>query len=146
MSNEDNKAIARRAFAVADQFARGEDIKAEVEELLAPSARHHPSGAPVLDNAAFLQSLQPIAKGFPGCHHTIEDQIAEGDKVATRVTWHGTHTGTFRGIPSTGKQVTMSGIDIVRIVGDQIVEHWSAFDALGLIQQLGAVPAPGQTS
>src|SRR6266568_1212612 len=102
MSTEDNKAIARRFFATNEKQARGEDISADAKELLAPNARHHQPGAPELDNAAFLQFVQAFSSGFPGYRFDIEDQIAEGDKVSTRITFPGTHTGNFQGIPPTG--------------------------------------------
>jgi predicted ester cyclase len=134
---EDNKAIARRIIAVSDKLAMGGDISAEIAELWAPNARHHAAGGPDMDTAGYLQFLRALASGFPHYHHDIEDQIAEGDKVATRLILHGTHTGNFRGIPPTGKQVAIAGINIVRIVGGQVVEAWANADNLGLMQQQG---------
>jgi predicted ester cyclase len=69
--------------------------------------------------------------------------IAEGDKVASRVTLSATHQGEFQGIPPTGKQVTQTGIDLLRIAGGKVVERWGEFDNLGLLQQLGVLPPPG---
>ena len=69
--------------------------------------------------------------------------IAEGDKVASRITAHGTHKGEFMGIPPTGKHTMQTGIDIVRIAGGKVVERWGEFDQLGLMQQLGVIPPPG---
>jgi predicted ester cyclase len=80
---------------------------------------------------------------FPDLHFTIEDQIAEGDKVVNRVTARGTHLGDFRGIPPTGKQVTVAGITIDRIAGGKLVESWTSWDFLGILQQLGVVPKLG---
>jgi predicted ester cyclase len=80
---------------------------------------------------------------FPNIHVTIEDQIAEGDKVVTRWTGHGTHQGELMGIPPTNKAVTVTGIAIDRIVAGKIVEHWENFDQLGMLVQLGVVPPPG---
>jgi predicted ester cyclase len=71
--------------------------------------------------------------------------MAEGDKVATRKTFHGTHQGEFMGILPTGQQVSMGLIDIVRIADGRVVEHWSMGDNLGMMQQLGIVPRPGGT-
>jgi predicted ester cyclase len=76
----------------------------------------------------------------------VEDLVAEGDKVAARVTVRGTHRGAFLGLAPTGKAVTQTGIDIVRVAGGKAVERWGSFDELGLLQQLGALPAPGQAS
>jgi predicted ester cyclase len=81
---------------------------------------------------------------FPDLHLTIEDLIAEGDKVVDRQTARGTHQGTFMGIPPTGKQITVTAMNISRIVGGKIVEHWVELDTLGMLQQLGVVPMPGQ--
>ena len=69
--------------------------------------------------------------------------IAEGDKVVARVTIRGTHQGMFMSIPPTGKHVTSTGIEIYRIAGGRVVEHWNSYDDLGLLQQLGAVPSIG---
>jgi predicted ester cyclase len=71
--------------------------------------------------------------------------MAEGDKVATRKTLQGTHQGEFMGIPPTGQQVSMGLIDIVRIADGRVVEHWSMGDNLGMMQQLGVIPAPRQS-
>ena len=79
----------------------------------------------------------------PDFHSTIEDVIAEGDKVVTRQTFRGTHTGDLMGIPPTGKQVTMSGIVISHFANGKCVELWANNDDLGLLQQLGVVPPPG---
>jgi predicted ester cyclase len=75
---------------------------------------------------------------------TFEDQIAEGDKVASRWTMRGTHTGELLGIAPTGKQATMTGIVISRLAGSTIAEEWENFDQLGLLQQLGVIPSPAE--
>ena len=82
---------------------------------------------------------------FPDVHFTIEDQVAEADKVVTRWTWRGTHQGPFQGIPPTGKHVMVTGVGINRFANGKVVENWTNMDILGLLQQLGVVPAPGQT-
>jgi steroid delta-isomerase-like uncharacterized protein len=85
---------------------------------------------------------------FPDLKLMVEDQIAEGDKVVTRWSATGTHQGELLGIPPTGKQTTATGITIDRIQGGKIVETWTHWDNLGLLQQLGVVPqmgAPTQT-
>ncbi|MBI4581940.1 MAG: ester cyclase [Planctomycetes bacterium] len=93
-------------------------------------------------------STSPRAKSWCGISAPAdrfrEDQIAEGDKVATRYTGTWTHRGEFMGIPPTGKDVTVTRIEILRIADGKFVEHWESFDQLGLLQQLGAIPAPGQ--
>jgi len=80
---------------------------------------------------------------FPDFQVTVEDVVAEGDKVARRVTLSGTHKGEYMGIPPTGKQMTMGVITIERIEGGKIAEQWGEADMLGLMQQLGVMPPPG---
>jgi predicted ester cyclase len=79
---------------------------------------------------------------FPDLHGTIEDLIAEGDKVVDRMTCEGTHQGMFMGSPPTGKRVKWSFIDINRIVDGKVVEHWAEVDTMSIMQQLGLVPPP----
>jgi len=83
---------------------------------------------------------------FPDLHFTVEDMIAEGDKVVARLTARGTQAGAFMGIPPTGKQASITAIDINHMAGGKSVEHWLEMDTLGLLQQLGVIPAPGQTN
>ena len=78
---------------------------------------------------------------FPDLTFSAEDMIAEGDKVAVRFTMRGTHKGEFMGVPATGKQFEVSGIDIVRFAGGKAVEHWGVTDTMAMMQQLGAVPS-----
>ena len=86
-----------------------------------------------------------LHSGFPGFQSTIEELLSEEDKVALRFTFHGTHQGEFMGIPPTGKEVTMPGIDLLRIADGKIVEMWNQEDVLGMMQQLGAIPASGHS-
>ena len=82
---------------------------------------------------------------FPDFQATIDDIVAEGDKVVVRQTWTGTHTGgEFMGVPPTGKSMSIGVIDIIRIAGDKFVEHWGQMDTMAMMQQLGAIPAPDQ--
>ena len=83
---------------------------------------------------------------FPNSYFSVEDMIAEGDKVVTRKPFHGTHEGEFMGMPPTGRRVSMELIDIVRISEGRVVEHWSMGDNLGMMQQLGVIPRPGERS
>jgi steroid delta-isomerase-like uncharacterized protein len=84
---------------------------------------------------------QAILSGFPDHHLTIQDQIAEGDKVVTRVTFHGTHQGPFNGIAPTGKQVEWSGIAMDRIANGKVVEMWHVQNTTALLQQIAATPS-----
>jgi predicted ester cyclase len=140
MSIEDNKALVRRWFEDVD---KGNPAIIE-ENLPADYADHDPppfQTAPGLDGAraAFEYAL----RAFGEFQHVIDDQIAEGDLVVTRVTGSGKHTGEFMGVPPTGKDVVMTGISVHRIADGKIVEHWAAVDALGLLIQMGAIPMPG---
>ena len=129
LSLEENKAIVRRL--IEEMWNQG---KLEVIDEVFP-----PSG---IEGAK--QIVTTFRTAFPDLHFTIEDQIAEGDKVTTRYTLTGTHTGEFMGIPPTGKQVTVTGMSISRIVDSKLVEEWDNVDTLGMMQQLGVIPPIGQ--
>ena|SRR5437899_2971856 len=139
MSTEENKALNRRL--VEEGFSKGNF--AVLDELIADDCLDHsaPPGTPS-GRGGVIQFFTMFRSAFPDLHYTIEDQIAEGDKVVTRNIWRGTHQGAFLGLPPTGKQVTVTGIDITRWAGGKAVEHWANQDLLGLMQQLGAFPAP----
>ena len=134
---EDNKALVRRWFAELDK--NNEHI---VDELIAVDYIDHnpplPDMAPGREGVKQANAL--LRAAFPDARHTIEDQIAEGDKVVTRVTAGATFQGEILGIQPNGKLITMTGISIHRIAGGQFVEHWAVADNLSLYQQLGAIP------
>jgi steroid delta-isomerase-like uncharacterized protein len=88
--------------------------------------------------------LSQFRTAFPDLVTTVEDMVAEGDRVAVRHTHRATHTGAFQGIPPTGKRIEVTGIEVLRMREGQIAEFWHMDDFLGLMQQLGVVPAPGQ--
>ena len=94
-----------------------------------------------------LQGLKDVLRGmrtaFPDMHWTIQEQIAEGDKVVSRFEWTGTHRGTFLGVPATNRPVTVWGLVIDRLEGGRIKDTRIIMDTLGLMMQLGAVPPPG---
>ena len=136
MSTEENKALLRRLFEeVWNQGNLG-----TVDELLATDYVLNDPGQMVRGPEGFKAYVSAFRAAFPDMKATIEDQIAGDDRVAMRFTVQATHTGEFQGIPPTGKQVIMSGIDIQRIVDGKIVENWVNLDALGLLQQLGVFP------
>jgi steroid delta-isomerase-like uncharacterized protein len=91
----------------------------------------------VAPNRLFLD----LADAFPDLHITVEDLIAEGDRVVGRVTFRGTHSKDFQGMPATGKQIEMQVIDILRVEDGKIMERWGVADNLAMMQQLGAMPA-----
>ena len=83
-----------------------------------------------------------FSAAFSDTRTTIEDQVAEGDKVVTRITWRGVHSGNFQGLPPTGKEIVMAGTVVQRIKDGKIVEHWPVFDEMNMMQQLGLIPPP----
>ena len=140
MSTEDNKAISRRVFE--EVWNKG-NVADFIEHSDENTVFYPPAGPSLQGTEAFKQWVLLYRNAFPDLHFTIEDQIAEGDKVVTRWTARGTHKCKLMGISPTGKQVTVTGINFSHIVGGLYVEFWTNFDALGMMQQLGVIPAPG---
>src|SRR5437588_2641681 len=140
-STEANKASVRRFY---DEVFNKKN-RAAIDEFIAPNQVDHaaPPGTPG-GLAGARQTVAMYLTAFPDLHFTVEDIIAEGDRVVARLTVRGTQKGAFMGIPPTGKQVTSTAIDINRIADGKSVEHWLNMDMLGLLQQLGVIPAPGQ--
>jgi steroid delta-isomerase-like uncharacterized protein len=138
MSAEENKALIRRYMEAVDAG----DVNC-LDEFLAPDFVSHnpflPGVAPTRDGAK--EAFRLFLRATPG-YHTIDDLIAEGDKVAARITGYGSHEAELLGIPPTHQAITMSGIVIWRLAGGKIVEHWAQLDLFGLLQQLGVVPTP----
>jgi steroid delta-isomerase-like uncharacterized protein len=141
MSTEDNKAHVRRGFEAVNQ-----KNLAVFDELLDPDVVFHNASTTMQGLEAYKQFLSMYITAFPDLQFTVEDMIAEGDRVVARCTTRGTHQGSLMGIPPTGKQVKSTLIFIDRIVNGKGVEQWSNGDDLGLLQQLGVIPAPGQAS
>ena len=155
MSTEENKAIVRNLFE--EMFNKGN--VSVVDQLVAPNIVDHfdfPTNVPLpaefqLSLEGLKQFVSQFRTTFPDLHYTVELQIAEGDLVVTRATARGTHKGEYRGlefkgIPPTGKQVTWTQTSIDRIVNGKIVESWLNEDAVSRLQQIGALPTPGQAS
>ena len=133
----DNKTLNHRWI----QAFNDRDWKTE-QEIRTPGFRAILSGASEpLDHQAWSGFMSAFTAAFPDSRITIEDSITEGDTVATRWTLSGTHQGDFQGIPPTGRTVRFNGIEYNRIVNGRFAEHWSMFDNLSLLQQLGAFPA-----
>lgn len=103
----------------------------------------YPPGLPAGVQGARL-FYQGLWSAFPNPHLVFEDVVAEGERVAVRYLLRATHRGDFMGVPPTDKEVTITGITILRFAGGKCVERWNQADMLGLLQQLGAVPTPGQ--
>jgi steroid delta-isomerase-like uncharacterized protein len=138
MSSDQNKAIVRRAFE--EPWKGSLDV---VDELTASNyIGHDPaSPEPLRGPEGVKEFISTYRAAFPDARITVEQQLAEGDLVATRWSGRGTHEGELMGISPTGKQVTVSGLTISRLEGGKIVEEFQNWDTLGMMQQLGAVPA-----
>jgi steroid delta-isomerase-like uncharacterized protein len=139
MSLDDNKAVVRRQY---EEGLNRRNLGIMSECLTADYVHHMPMSPEPLGLGPFEEMLNGFLAAFPDMQVTLEDLVAEGDRVAARTSFRGTHRGEFMGIPATGKQVAFTGNDIYRIVDGRIAEEWAQFDALGLMQQLGAVPLP----
>ena len=139
MPAEDPRAVIRRWV----EAWNAQDLDA-AEELLAPEFVRHDANLPdVLGPQAERQLIAGNLAAFPNLHFEIEQLIAEGDLVAARYRVQGTHQGDFLGIPGTGRPVTIQAVESYRLAGGKLAEQWVVMDALGLLQQLGAVPGPG---
>ena len=134
---ERNKAVIRRFveevqnkkdFAVYDELTDPEFVNLSA-----------PPGVPA-DTEGGRMWLSTFADAYPDAEFTIDDMIAEGDRVVTKKSFSGTHTSDFGGIPATGKRVTLQYVDIMRVRKGKIVEHWLSMDQLSWLQQLGVVP------
>ncbi|HZY40641.1 MAG TPA: ester cyclase [Anaerolineae bacterium] len=141
MSTQNNIALVRRW--TEEVINKGN--LALIDELFDADYVNHatPPGWPA-GPAGEKLFTQMFLTAFPDGKFTFEDYIAEGDKVVGRYTYSGTHTGEFQGIPPTGKKFSVGGINIIRVANGRIAENWVGLDQLGLLQQLGVIPLPGQ--
>ena len=142
--SEENKALARR---VSGELYSSRGTLDAADDIYAPDVVFHDPNSPeeLHGPEGVKHFASAFRSAFPDRQSTVEDQIAEGDKVVTRYTFSGTHQGELMGIPPTGNRVQMAGMYMSRISGGKIVEEWNIYDLLGLMQQLGATPAPGQS-
>jgi steroid delta-isomerase-like uncharacterized protein len=140
--SEHNKAIVRRLFA--ELWNTGNLSMAD--QIFAPTYEHHDPSTPDFGRGPDSEKKRAslYRNAFPDMHLTIEDVIAEGETVMTRWSCQGTHKGDLNGIAPTGKRFTITGVTIARVSAGKIVEGFVNWDALGLMQQLGVVPAPAQ--
>jgi steroid delta-isomerase-like uncharacterized protein len=136
MSQKDEATLKK----LVDGLSKGDP--AIVDESYSPNLRYHGNGALAgADFKAWKDFFTAIMKAFPDVKATIDDLFSVGDKVAYRLTVTGTQKGEFGGIPATGKKVKIRSIGIARFSGGKIIEEWENFDELGMMQQLGAIPA-----
>jgi steroid delta-isomerase-like uncharacterized protein len=143
MLSETNKTVSRRFFE--EVFGKGK-LNLLDEIIANDHVNSGPGSLPGLPNGpeGTKQLVTVYRNAFPDVHFTIEEQIAEGDKVVTRWSAHGTHQGELAGIPATGKTSTVTGIAVDRLVNGKIAESWGIFDQFGMMQQLGVIPMPEQ--
>ncbi len=141
--SEENKALARRE--VEEIFTQGKlDVAEEIyasdfvdHDLVLPREMHGPE--------EMKEYVGMYRSAFPDLKVTLEDQVAEGDKVVNRWTAQGTHLGEYMGISPTGKEVRFAGMHISRIDQEgKIAENWEVYDLMSLMRQIGAVPTPEQ--
>ena len=137
MAAETNKLVMNRFL----EFINTASEKL-AQELISPSAVFHVPGRtePMRGPAGYLAIIGMMRGGFPDIQWTLEEMVAESDKIAARFTMRGTHRGTFFGVPPTGKTISVQAMNIYRLSGGQFVEEHGQPDMLGLLQQIGAVP------
>jgi steroid delta-isomerase-like uncharacterized protein len=135
--SEQNKASARAEF---EAWSNGDLEK--LDDLVAPDVVHHdpydPHAAEGLEG--LKKSVALNRNAFPDLRITVEDQVAEGDKVVTRWTATMTHEGELGGVPPSGKRVTLAGVTVERFEDGKVVESWRSMDMLGLLRDIGAIP------
>jgi steroid delta-isomerase-like uncharacterized protein len=137
MSAQANVTIARRFFAEQDQ-RKGSPS----DDLCAPGYMAYVPGFPPMDFAAHAELGKTIYAAFPDAIQTIEDAFGDDEKAVLRFTITGTHQGELMGMPATGKPIAISAIATFRIIGGKVAELHEIFDQMGMMQQLGAMPAP----
>jgi len=135
MTLDANKALVRRAIG----YNHG--AVDEGTEIFATDFVAYMPGQPPLDRPTFERFVSGVTNGMPGYTYEIHDQIAQGDVVANRVTWRGVHSGNLAGVPATGRSIELRGINMFRVKHGRVVEQWAQLDMLGLLQQIGAIPA-----
>ena len=138
---ETNKTVSRRFF---DEVWNKGNLTVLDEIIAKDHVNSGPGSIPGLPTGpeGTKQLVTVYRNAFPDVHFTIDEQIAEGDKVVTRWSAQGTHQGELAGLPATGKSSTVTGIAVDRIANGKITESWGIFDEFGMMQQLGAIPMP----
>jgi steroid delta-isomerase-like uncharacterized protein len=136
--SEINKAILEKFNQIMSQFWQSGDAKL-FDEVIAEDCAIHQPGFPA-NREGFKQVLPAFRAAFPDFKVLEFETVAEGDKIADRVTWTATHKGELMGIPATGKTVTAREMHIRRFADGKIVGHWGEWDQVGMMQQLGVIP------
>jgi len=118
-----------------------------IDEIYATDfVEHTPQPGVPPTREGFKQTAIALKKAFPDLYYTVEDTIESGDRLVHRLSASGTMTGEFMGIPATGKRATWTEIHIGRVANGRLTEHWAVVDQLGMLVQLGIVPAPGRVA
>ena len=141
MSAEQNKAILRRFF---EEIFNNGDLSVADEIVAADYVNHNPAPGETPGLEGLKEFVTNLRTAFPDVSFTIDDEVAEGDKVVTRWTCRGTHQAEFAGIPASGNHVTFSAINIHHVVDGKIQEAWVKWDTLDFMQQLGVIPPMGE--
>ncbi len=139
VSEQENAALVRRAWEEVNR--KNLDF---FDEVYAPTVRYHGPDGDIEGPAGLKEMVSGYLAAFPDMQITVEDVIASGDEAVARVTFRGMHQGELLGIAPTGKRIEISGMNLVRIENGQVVEEWENIDMLGLMQQIGAIPAPAE--
>jgi steroid delta-isomerase-like uncharacterized protein len=132
-----NKQVVRQFFEAADR----QDIEGMEQLVSSTNYLFHFPGMSPMDWNTHKQFFTAFTSSFPDLHHEIVDLVAEGDKVAVRFNVTGTHKGELQGIPPTGKKVSFIAMDFITLIDNKIAEDWLSVDMMGLMQQIGAIPA-----
>jgi steroid delta-isomerase-like uncharacterized protein len=140
---ETNKRIVSQFFELLGRY----DTE-RMEQLLVSSTQYsfHPSGMPHMDWNGHKQLLATITRAFPDLHHNIKDMVAEGDKVAVRLTVTGTHKREFQGIPPSGKKLSLDEMAFLTIIDGRITEGWITSDTMSFMEQIGVKPMTSRTT
>ena len=136
MSLEESKAVVRRFF---DEFAN-KGISSAIDEILSPDFVMHTADGPDVRIEQGRRGYPQFRESFPDVTYTIEDMIAEGDRVAFRMTIEGTHLGRFMNVAPTGRKIRYSRFGIIRLEHGKWAEGWVLTNQISLLQQLGAIP------
>jgi steroid delta-isomerase-like uncharacterized protein len=140
MSVKENKELLKRYFAAADADAFRKSAATGKDDFHSPDLRVHSLQRGDMNLIQYMQFMSSLSDAFPDTKYTVDDMIAEGDKVVVRYNLTGTHKGVFQGIPPTGKQMTVKGVNVYRVEGGRLAEAWNFVDFLGMMQQLGVIP------
>lgn len=141
-AEEQNRQVVGQFF----EFYNGHDIESIGQLISSSNYSFHFPGMQPMDWNTHKQFIDGIISAFPDFRHNIIDVVTEGDKVAVRFNITGTHKGEFQDIPPTGKQVSFEGTEFFTIIHGKIVEEWVIVDMIGLLQQIGAIPAGSSTA